>query len=102
MRPPHLEGSRMTGIEFIVRDRSGWAPPIKYRENNHPEFAPPTPPGPGEPLAPEHVQYIKDMEGFISVQAMAKQMGVSHGTVHNIRTGKRTGHAAVSRGAHSS
>ena len=88
----------MTGIEFIVRDRGGWTPPIQFPENNHPEFAIPKRPAPGKPLHARHLQYIKDVAGYVTMQKLADHFGVSRSTIHNIETG-RTGSTILSRSA---
>lgn len=78
----------MNGIDFILRDRSGWLPtvppPAPYL---HPEFETPAPPLPGEPLNDEHIDFINAMRGVVSVYVLAEQFHISRGTVSNIWRG---------------
>jgi len=78
----------MNGIDFMVRDRAGWSPPIvPPAPFLHPEFELPAPPIKGEPLRDEHVDYINAMRGFVSVYVLAEQFHISRGTVCNIWKG---------------
>ncbi|WP_348995946.1 hypothetical protein ABFG95_12050 [Achromobacter sp. HNDS-1] len=78
----------MNGIEFIVRDRNGWLPPIPPPVPYlHPEFEIPPPPEPGAPLGDEQIAYINDMRGVVTVYALAEQFHISRGTVSNIWRG---------------
>lgn len=88
----------MNGIEFMVRDRAGWLPPVPPPAPFlHPEFELPAPPTKGEPLRDEHVDYINAMRGAVSVYGLANQFHVSRGTISNIWAGKPNAGQAAKR-----
>lgn len=88
----------MNGIEFVVRDRAGWLPPIAPPAPYlHPEFDTPAPPAKGHPLSDEHIDYINAMRGTVNVYDLAEQFHVSRGTICNIWKGKRNAGRAINR-----
>ena len=88
----------MNGIDFVVRDRAGWSPPVAPPAPFlHPEFETPAPPPKGHPLGDEHIDYINAMRGFVSVYDLAAQFHVSRGTICNIWKGVRNAGRAINR-----
>ncbi|MGE8627680.1 hypothetical protein [Achromobacter denitrificans] len=78
----------MNGIEFMVRDRVGWSPPVPPPAPFlHPEFEFPAPPAEGQPLTDDHIDYINAMRGVVSVYVLAAQFHRSRVTICNIWKG---------------
>lgn len=88
----------MNGIEFIVRDRSGWEPNIPPPAPFlHPEFEAPVPPPKGQPLNDDHIDYILAMRGTLTVYELAEYFHLSRGTISNIWSGSPTAGRSINR-----
>lgn len=69
----------MNGIDFFIRDRSGWIPPVPLPRLRFKWDAQP------DPLSAEEVEFIRSVKGRISERELAECYGVSHTTIHNIQ-----------------
>ncbi len=69
----------MNGINFILRDRSGWIPSVPLPRRrlrwDEPEV---------EPVRPEEVEFIQAARGRLSTYDLGECYGVSPQTISNI------------------
>jgi len=69
----------MNGIDFMVRDRTGWAPsiPLPRRRVRSPDSK-------TEAIKPEEIEFIRRARGRLSTYELAECYGVSPQTISNI------------------
>lgn len=70
----------MTGIDFMVRDRSGWLPPVPLPRRRL-RWADPK----AEAIKPEEIHFIRSARGRLSTYELADCYGVSPQAIGNIR-----------------
>lgn len=79
----------MNGIDFILRDRTGWTPPIPLPRRRL-RWADPK----QEAMRPEELAFIKGAKGRLTAKVLGECYGVSPQTISNIWNGRR--HKAAS------
>lgn len=74
----------MNGIDFILRDRAGWMPPVPLPRRRLRWEDPKA-----EPVQPEEIEFIQAACGRLTTYNLAECYGVSRQTICNIwRKGK--------------
>ncbi|VFR96462.1 hypothetical protein RAN3_1865 [plant metagenome] len=74
----------MNGIEFIVRDRAGWSPPIPP-----PAALPEESPEPPSRITDEEAAFIRSRRGFLYPTELAAQYGVTPSLISAIQLEQR-------------
>ena len=69
----------MNGIEFILRDRGGWMPPIPLPRRRLRWVG-----AKAEAIKPEEIEFIRSARGRLSTYELAECYGVSPETISNI------------------
>lgn len=73
----------MNGIDFILRDRTGWTPPIPLPRRRL-RWADPK----QEAMRPEELAFIKSAKGRLTAKDLGECYGVSPQTISNIWSGR--------------
>lgn len=73
----------MNGIEFMLRDRAGWTPPVPLPRRRLRWVDPKR-----EALRPEEVKFIQAAKGRLSTKDLGECYGVSPQTISNIWAGR--------------
>lgn len=69
----------MNGIDFILRDRTGWTPPVPLPRRRLRWVAPKQ-----EALRPEELAFIQGAKGRLTAKDLGECYGVSPQTICNI------------------
>jgi len=73
----------MNGIDFILRDRTGWTPPVPLPRRRL-RWADPK----QEAMRPEELAFIKNAKGRLTAKDLGECYGVSPQTISNIWAGR--------------
>lgn len=73
----------MNGIEFILRDRAGWMPPIPLPRRRLRWVG-----ARAEAIKPEEIEFIRSVRGRLSTYELAECYCVSPQTISNIWAGR--------------
>ncbi len=73
----------MNGIDFILRDRAGWIPPVPLPRRRL-RWEDPR----AEPVGPEEIEFIRAARGRLSTYDLGECYGVSPQTISNIWAGR--------------
>lgn len=80
----------MNGIEFILRDRAGWMPPIPLPRRRLRWVG-----AKAEAIKPEEIEFIRSVRGRLSTYELAECYCVSPQTIRNILAGRQPARMAV-------
>ena len=69
----------MNGIDFMLRDRAGWVPPVPLPRRRLRWEDPKA-----EPVGPEEIEFIRAARGRLSTYDLGECYGVSPQTISNI------------------
>ncbi|CAB3849955.1 MarR family transcriptional regulator [Achromobacter animicus] len=73
----------MNGIDFILRDRTGWTPPVPLPRRRLRWVDPKQ-----EAMRPEELAFIKGAKGRLTAKDLGECYGVSPQTISNIWAGR--------------
>lgn len=74
----------MNGIEFMLRDRSGWTPPVPLPRRRSRWMDPKQ-----EAFRPEELAFIRAAKGRLTIKDLGECYGVSPQTISNVQNGRR-------------
>lgn len=74
----------MNGIDFILRDRAGWIPPVPLPRRRLRWEDPKA-----DAVKPEEIEFIRAARGRLTTKDLGECYGVSPQTISNIWSGKR-------------